>query len=665
MFIKKLALIFALLLAGSAAALAAPLTAQLMPWKPVDPAELASRTPKVEKDADAEALLLEVRLLDEASGSVDPEALKYVYARIKIYTQRGKERESTISVDVENGETITDLSARTIKPDGSIIELEKDSIFSSVAVKTSGYKVHVKKFVMPGVEVGSIIEYRYRITATDNISWGWFYVQQEIPIQVARFHVHPLAYKMWTPVMHMLPFNCENKPWSREANDYTGVEYRNVPAFKEEPHMPPEKEARGWMFIYYTETNQSADKYWSWYSGRVGAYYSPWMKPSRAVKEKAAALTSDARTPYERLKRLYDYCRSTIKNIDHPGSGYTAEQRKDWKENKTSDDTLRQGAGKRRDINLLFGALAQAAGFEAQFAEMPNRNHMFFRPDYVNGYFMRATDVAVRVDGKWQFFDPGGTYIPFGMLSWGEEGEPVLVGGGKAGFVTTPLTDAPKSAEIRKGAFRLSADGTLEGTVRKEITGHRAEELREAIAGQTAAEREDDFKKELKAQLNTTDFSDYKIENADDPDKPLVVTYKLRVPGYATRTGKRLFFQPAFFETGVAAPFTASVRKFAICFHYPWSESDAVSIEIPEGFDLDNADAPSSLNFGAPGKYEVKLSVSSDRRKIIYTREFAFGYQGSIAYQVDAYKQIKQIFDVIHQRDNHALTLKQTQSAAN
>ena len=134
--------------------------------------------------------------------------------------------------------------------------------------------------------------------------------------------------------MYHMPFNCEKRPWVQEANNYTGTEYTNLPAYKEEPYMPPEKQVRAWMLIYYTETNQRQDKYWSSYSSHAAAYYSPRMKVSHAVKEKAGALTSDARTPDERLKRLYDYCRSTIKNIDHPGSGYTAEQRKDFKENK-------------------------------------------------------------------------------------------------------------------------------------------------------------------------------------------------------------------------------------------------------------------------------------------------------------------------------------------
>ncbi|MGA2434519.1 MAG: DUF3857 and transglutaminase domain-containing protein [Bryobacteraceae bacterium] len=673
MFTKRLVLISAfLLVAGAASAAAPPMTASLMPWKPVDPAELASKTPKVEKDADAEALLWEERILDEVSGSRYPESLKYVYVRIKIYTQRGKELKSTIKISAENGETITDLAGRTIRPDGSIVELKNDSELDTSVVSANGRKESRKKFAMPGVEVGSIIEYRYRVTRTDDISHVWFYVQQDIPVQVARFHVLPFVRdryvhgmrELYTPVMHMFPFNCENLPWKPEANDYSGVEYDNVPAYKKEPNMPPEKQVRGWMLIYYTETEQKTDKYWSWYANRVASRFNPLMKANGPIRDKAKELTAGASTPEEKLKRLYDYCRTSIKNIDRPGSGYTPEQRKDWKEDKSSDDTLRQGAGRRRDINLLFGALAIAAGFDAQMAEMPNRHQMFFRPEYVSGYFMREIDIAVRVDGKWRVFDPGGTYIPFGMLSWGEEDVPALIASGKAEFVNTPLTDAPKSAETRKGAFQLKEDGTLEGTVRSEWTGHPAEELREAIAGQTAAEREEKLKEQLKTRLNTTDFSELKIENADDPEKPLVYTYKLRVPRYATRTGKRLFVQPAFFEAGINAPFTVSERKFPVCFHYPWSESDTVSIALPEGFDFDNIDAPAPLAFGPAGKYEVKLALSQDKKTLVYSREFAFGYQGAIVYEAKYYNQIKQIFDTIHERDNHVVTLKQIQAEA-
>lgn len=47
-----------------------PNAAQAAPsdWKPVDPADLALATPRVEKDADAEAIFWEVSITDEFSG---------------------------------------------------------------------------------------------------------------------------------------------------------------------------------------------------------------------------------------------------------------------------------------------------------------------------------------------------------------------------------------------------------------------------------------------------------------------------------------------------------------------------------------------------------------------------------------------------------------------
>jgi hypothetical protein len=60
-------------------------------WRPVDPAELALKTSSVEKDADAEALIWEVRVSDEVDGSTVRTVLSH-YLRIKIFTERGRER---------------------------------------------------------------------------------------------------------------------------------------------------------------------------------------------------------------------------------------------------------------------------------------------------------------------------------------------------------------------------------------------------------------------------------------------------------------------------------------------------------------------------------------------------------------------------------------------
>src|ERR1043166_3305261 len=123
-------------------------------WKPVDPAHLALKAPVVEKDADAEAIFWEVRINDAAEDLVFSH-----YIRIKVFTERGKESQSRIDIPFNGRNRIVDIEVRTIKPDGSIVELKKDAIFERTIVKVGGFKVKAKTFAMPSVEPGVIIEY--------------------------------------------------------------------------------------------------------------------------------------------------------------------------------------------------------------------------------------------------------------------------------------------------------------------------------------------------------------------------------------------------------------------------------------------------------------------------------------------------------------------------
>jgi hypothetical protein len=126
-------------------------------WKPVDPSELALKTPVVEKDADAEVLQWEVRVDDDAEDLVFSN-----YIRIKVFTERGRESQSKVDIPFYGKYKIKDVAARTVKADGTIIELKKDDVFERTVVKLSGLKIKVKSFALPSVEPGSIIEYRWR-----------------------------------------------------------------------------------------------------------------------------------------------------------------------------------------------------------------------------------------------------------------------------------------------------------------------------------------------------------------------------------------------------------------------------------------------------------------------------------------------------------------------
>ena len=635
-------------------------------WLPVDPAELALKAPVVEKDADAEALFWEVRLSDDAQNGIPRTVLRH-YIRIKVFTERGRESQSKIDIPYLGNWSVQDIAARTIKPDGSIVELKKDDVLERTIEKSNGVKIKAKSFAMPGVEPGAIIEYRWKELRNDRLAnYIRLYFQRDVPVQLVKYYIKPLSLPGFPYGMRVQTFNGGAIPFTKEKDGFYGVSMRNVPAFHEEPRMPPEDSVRPWMLVFYSkETKLEGEKFWQDYGKRIYEESKSRMKVSDEVKTASAATIAGASTPEEKLEKLFEFCRSKIKNVNDDASGLTAEERAKLKENKSPADTLKRGMGTGTDIDMLFASLATAAGFDARVANLSDRSDTFFDKGFPDDYFIQSFDIAVKVGEQWRFYDPASTYVPLGMLRWQEEAQQALLSDPKEPvWLTTPLSTPEKSKVKRTAQLSLSDDGTLEGNAHVEYYGHMGVYRKEWDDDDSPAQREETLRAALKKQMSTAEVSAIKIENVTDPLKPYVYNYHIRVPGYAQRTGKRLFLQPEFFQHGVQPLFSGSNRRYAVYFSYPWSEEDQVTIDLPVGFSLDNADAPIGFGAGAVGDYKPTLAITTDGRTLVYKRNFFFGGADTIIFPVTSYGKLKNYFDGVHQSDNHTVTLKQAATTA-
>jgi hypothetical protein len=629
--------------------------AQTKEWKPVDPAHLALKAPQVEKDADAEALFWEVYVDDASNSGTD-----FIhYLRVKVFTERGKETQSKIDISYFNGTSIKDIAARTIKPDGTIVELKKDAIFDREVVKFGKFKLKSKSFALPGIEPGAIIEYRWREVFEYETNYVKMDFQRDIPVQLVRYYLKPDPLAMYP--MKTITFQGQIPNFVKDKNGYYLTEVKNMPAFREEPNMPPEDQVKMWMLVYYSpDVRKAPMEYWKDEGKRLFELRKADMKINDDIRRATAEAVGDAATPEQKLERIFNYCRTKIKNINSDASGLTAEQLQKLKDNNSPADTLKRGYGTGLDINFLFAAMTGAAGMEARFTRIGDRSRKFFDPNFTNLYFMRGYNIAVKVGDQWKFFDPSSVYVPFGMLRWQEEGIPALITDSKEpSLVTTPISSADKSTKKRQAKLKLTEDGSMEGTVRVEYTGHFAVEMKEDNDGDTPEERETKLRNSIKGRLGG-ELSDIKIESANDPLKPFVYSYKVRVPGYAERTGKRIFLQPAFFHRNVAAMFPTQNRHNDVYFQFPWTELDDIEIQLPDGYALDNAEAPGSINFGDAGNYDASLAITKDMKTLVYKRNFKFQ---TLIIGKAMYPSLKQIFDAVHQADNHAITLKQGAAA--
>ena len=409
--------------------------------------------------------------------------------------------------------------------------------------------------------------------------------------------------------------------------------------------------------IYYN----NAFNNWAFIANAFGKAFKDSSKPNGDVKTMAQQIAGSAQTDTEKLSKLFQFAKTQIKNIVF-GTSFTDETRAEInKKNKTAGDVLKNKQAGAADIDLLFASMATALGYDARMVLSGDRSEMFFKPQNQSLRFVHPCCVAVKVGSDWKLYNPGAYFIPEGMLVWNEEGTAAMVAGEKDfHWINTSLSESEKSIERRTGKFTLSEDGTLEGTVRIEYTGHLAYRYKIDNYDESANRREENLRNEIKKRMSTAEISDIVVENATDPEKPFVYRFKARVPNYAQRTGKRLFLQPGFFEYGEEPMFSSASRKYDIFFHYPWSERDKVEIQLPKGFALDSADAPAPLSDPQKiGLLEIKIRVDKEQTFMNYERNFHFGGGGLTLFPVKAYQPLKTLFDAFHKADTHTITLRQ------
>ncbi len=622
-------------------------------WRQVSPVELQMKTSQVEPNADAEVIFWEVRV-DDASEDL---VMKH-YVRVKVFNERGRDKYSKVDIPFVKGSKVKNIMARVIKADGSIVELAKADVFEREIAKTDKIKVKAKSFAVPGIEPGVIVEYQYQeVLPRSSANNMRMVFQHDVPIEKISYFFKPADNTRY------LTFNMSDNKFIKDKNGFYRATLENVPAIKSEPRMPPEDEVRSWLLLYYTDflKGDSSD-FWSRAGGYIVRTYEikDTLKPGKELKAAASEITAGAASPDEQMAKLFQFCKTRIKNITYDTS-LTDDQKDEIKPNKSTGDTYKKLQGTSVDINELFASLATAAGFEARLAFGGDRSEKFFDPQQAHVSFIHFSGVGVKINGNWHYYDPGSLFVQYGMMPWTEENTSVLLLGYKDYITTkTPMSEAEKSMAKRTGKFKLLEDGTLEGTVKIEYGGHFAYSYKTDNYEKSANQREENLKDEIKKQMSAAEISDISIENVSDPEKPFVYQYKVRVPNYAQKTGKRLFLQPGFFEYGKEPEFSTATRKYDVYFSYPWAESDNVEIELPKNFTLDNADSPGLI--ADPQKIsslDINITFSKTTNLLKYKRNFYFGGGGSILFPNNAYQPLKNLFDAFHKADSHTITLKQ------
>jgi hypothetical protein len=624
-------------------------------WKPVTPQDLKLTAADLgDADADAAILFREGTLND---GEIDGTNLK-LYIRIKIFNDRGRRYgDVQLPYKVELGK-ITDVHARAIKADGTVIDVENKDIFDKLIVKNSSGTHRAKVFSMPGVEPGTIIEYRYRQVYPQGFRYFQLELQDELFIKELRYRINmpPLT----KADVRWVTFNVEDeKRFDPVWDGAFVIAADNIKAFKREPMMPPELTVKMWGWLYYSnEYEVKPDKYWRDYAEQMHAAALNETAPTRTIRRVVETITSADRTAPEKLKRLYDYVQTEIQNIGaRDPDKETINADDNFKRNPTADQTIRRRYGDPREINRLFIAMLRAAGFDARVAELVTRDENFFHKAFTDGFqFDDEVTAVVQPDGSLQFFDPGTAYCPLGSLAWDKEAVTALIYGKKDWrFAETSITPAERNREERRLLITPYTDGRVDVQIDTKVTGQKALEMQSELTGLS---REEQSKRMLAATREKFPFaqineSSVKVADSRQASGAVAASYNFTLPQGAVRTGKRLFLRPALINRRNDTFLPATNRVNSLYFHYAWSENDTAVIDIPEGYEVEQLPDAISIDIGAA---QYTASFHSDGRRIVYERKLLVN---AITITPNQYATAKAFFDRVMEADRVLLSFKQ------
>jgi hypothetical protein len=598
------------------------------------------------------------------------------YVRLKVLTEGGKELANVELpyVSDEAKTSVDSVAGRTIQPDGTIVPFTGKP-YQKTIEKAAGFKVKAVVFSLPAVEVGSIIEYRYKIHMDDNYysapDWD---IQGDLYVRKAHYQWTPTSQLLtsadgktsssvaWTTSLPPGAAVKESTPLkgaalttsSMEGNSLITLDVHDIPPLPHEEYMPPMETLRYRVRFYYTDV-RSADEYWKQHGKIWAREQNKFIGPNNVVKDAVAKLVSPTDTEDQKLHKLY----TEIMSFDNTDFSRTHEKEEDkaagLKRVSNAGDVIERRRGNSNELAMTFVAMARAAGMKAYPMAVTDRSRAIFVMSYLSMSQLDDEVAVVMQDGKSGYFDPGERYCAFGHLAW----QHTMTGGlretdgGNTALFQTPAESYNAEHVTRVADLQLDDDhGIASGTVTMTFTGDPALRWRHvALRGDDAS-----IKRDLRTNLEEMlpggmEITVDKIENLTDSERPLKVSYTIK-GAVGSPTGKRLLVPMDVFEANTKARFPEKTRTYLVDMRYASYYQDAVRYKLPPSMVVESA--PTATREEMPKTALYTASVAKDAKSITLYRNLTMG---AIYIKPEQYADLRTFYSKLEGTDQGPVVL--------
>ena len=577
------------------------------------------------------------------------------YLRIKIFTDAGKHY-GDVEIPYSPGYpvlgSISDISARTIRPDGTFVPFD-GKVYDKVLVKGGGRIWRAKTFTFPEVQPGSILEYRYMRRWADNVLFDTLWkLQRDLPIAHSKLTLRPYARKLTSEFSTFFVFAGipPGKKIEKKGEAYE-LDLDQMPPLPHEEFAPPEEVMTAYVKFYYTRGTTAPALFWKAETATQRKKIEGFIGNPGTARAMAQQLAAGSKDPMETLKKIYAAVQA-MRNYSFEAQKSDQElRRQDIGESRGAEEVLRNKAGFGEELNRAFVAVARAAGFQADVVRVAPRDIMIFSLEVPDAEQVRAEVAVVTMEGKPLYLDPGTPHAPFGIVSWEKTTVPGFrVTKNDVQWVEVPQS-LPADALMRRTAVLTLNGETLEGTIAVAFSGQEALVRRLRNFGEDDVAQKKALEDEVRGWFaNGATVKATKVTGFTSSDDPLAATFEVSLP-IASRAGSRVIVPLSVFASASKNPFAPTTRINPIYFPYPSMVEDEVRLTIPSGFSLGPAPQPAKLNAGS---FQYTNEVKRDGSEVRFRRTVSMD---AMFIEQEYYNALRNFFSAVTTADQQPIVL--------
>ncbi|AIZ63309.1 hypothetical protein PK28_05655 [Hymenobacter sp. DG25B] len=588
-------------------------------------------------DSGAEAVIL----CDFGRSRIDhqPEGFLVVFdrvTRIKILKKSGYDW-ATVRIPLykknSDEEQVKGLKGFTYNMvNGELVKekLESSGIFSEQVDANHS----VRKFTLPNVKEGSVIEFTYSVTSDFVYNFQDWQFQQSIPVRWSEYRANIPEYFNYKMLMQGYePLALNEHPistgqmtirWSGQGVNALNGErqsagsetltpqvtnhrwaMKDVPAFRDEPFMTTRQDYIARINFELAGVRMPEQPYqntmgtWAKINDELMGSESFGMQLNRAgfLKAEVAAIVAKYPNPEERAFALVELAK---RSIAHNGD-----------DELSSDNGIRkafeQHRGSTADVNLLLIALLRDADLVASPLILSTRNHgridesvpLISRFNYVMAHVALPEGKELLLDATDALAMPG--LLPERCLN--TQGR--LITKKAADGRWLPIASAQRYVHFQMAQLVLDERGGLSGKVHDEHGGYQG------LHARTKLHADGEKKYVENNYLKPHDgweISKYTFQQKDMLSKPLALDLEVKVPG-GEAAASTIYLSPMRYFGESRNPFLLENRLFPVDFGAAHDETLMLTYTLPAGYEVE--ELPKSLLVSLPdngGRFQYSVT---------------------------------------------------------